>query len=378
MATVKKIQGLNLIKIVATVIIICHHYQQNFGCFFPGKINFSNGNFYFGYVVELFFMISGILTYYSFAQRGEGKLPQFGTYMKKKFMRFFPMCFIVTTVYFLMQYMFYFTSGACVGRPTPYLFEYVITALFLDTGWGFSDVITTMHITWYVSVLMIMYALFWAGCYISEKKKIKMEAVVALQAVIGAMIYTKCDNAAFSSLPFWNPLVGRGMIAFNIGILVYLLTEKYRKGMRIYSYAGLVITAAFMIYDFKVSGDVQSPLIGSDFWTCVLVIYPAVLVIATTSKVIGAISQIKVFDYIESLTFLVYIWHINFILIAMKIIEVANIDVVHGYKTMFAFVVLTFVACIPIKRLVEEPVMSRVLNKNIKFYAVPREAKQAV
>lgn len=48
---------LDLLKIVSAIIIIFHHYQQHY------PLVFSHFNFYgginFGYVVELFFMISG-------------------------------------------------------------------------------------------------------------------------------------------------------------------------------------------------------------------------------------------------------------------------------------------------------------------------------
>lgn len=54
---------LDFIKICATIIIIFHHYQQVTGAFFENKINFWNGKFYFGYVVELFFILSGFLCF---------------------------------------------------------------------------------------------------------------------------------------------------------------------------------------------------------------------------------------------------------------------------------------------------------------------------
>lgn len=55
--------SLDFLKIVATVIIICHHFQQLSGAFYPGYINFYNGKFYWGYMVELFFVLSGFFMY---------------------------------------------------------------------------------------------------------------------------------------------------------------------------------------------------------------------------------------------------------------------------------------------------------------------------
>lgn len=63
-----EIYGLDYAKIIAASLIVCHHYQQVFGCTFDG-INFYGGKIVFGYFVELFFTISGFLTLYSEQQQ---------------------------------------------------------------------------------------------------------------------------------------------------------------------------------------------------------------------------------------------------------------------------------------------------------------------
>lgn len=51
--------SLDFLKIVATIGIIFHHWQQVTGAYFENHINFYNGRFYWGYLVELFFVLSG-------------------------------------------------------------------------------------------------------------------------------------------------------------------------------------------------------------------------------------------------------------------------------------------------------------------------------
>jgi len=58
----KRNYGLDFLKIVATILIVFHHYQQVLNVEFAG-INFFGGKFYFGYLVELFFLISGFLMF---------------------------------------------------------------------------------------------------------------------------------------------------------------------------------------------------------------------------------------------------------------------------------------------------------------------------
>ena len=58
----KRIFILDILKIVATILIVFHHYQQILNVEF-NKINFFGGKFYFGHLVELFFLISGFLMF---------------------------------------------------------------------------------------------------------------------------------------------------------------------------------------------------------------------------------------------------------------------------------------------------------------------------
>lgn len=57
----KRNHAIDLIKVIAPAIIVMHHYTIGF---YPeSKGFFSGGPVYFGRLVELFFIISGYLTY---------------------------------------------------------------------------------------------------------------------------------------------------------------------------------------------------------------------------------------------------------------------------------------------------------------------------
>ena len=59
----KREGSLDLLKFLATCCIVMHHFQQITGAFFEGHLNFYSGNFYWGYLVELFFLVSGYFAY---------------------------------------------------------------------------------------------------------------------------------------------------------------------------------------------------------------------------------------------------------------------------------------------------------------------------
>ncbi len=58
----KRVYSLDALKIIAATLIVFHHYQQFTETEFK-YINFYSGSFYFGRLVELFFLLSGFFTY---------------------------------------------------------------------------------------------------------------------------------------------------------------------------------------------------------------------------------------------------------------------------------------------------------------------------
>lgn len=91
---------------VATILIVFHHYQQTTGAVFS-KINFCEGNFYFGWVVELLFVISGYLIYLQ-KDRLDDTLYKF---MKKRFIRLFPVVCAGAIAYELFLYIYVCVMG---------------------------------------------------------------------------------------------------------------------------------------------------------------------------------------------------------------------------------------------------------------------------
>ena len=60
----ERIYSLDVLKILGTVIVVFHHYQQYMEVKFPNGVNYFFGQFFFGYVVELFFLLSGFFAWH--------------------------------------------------------------------------------------------------------------------------------------------------------------------------------------------------------------------------------------------------------------------------------------------------------------------------
>ena len=58
-----RLHGLDFVKVIATILIVLHHYWQVHNVYIDNGINFFNGKFYFGHLGELFFVLSGFFIF---------------------------------------------------------------------------------------------------------------------------------------------------------------------------------------------------------------------------------------------------------------------------------------------------------------------------
>ena len=70
----KRNTTIDLMRIIGATLIVLHHYQQGTKMAFP-YFQFFNGKFNFGYVVEMFFVISGMMAYRSIKKHSQ--MPSF-------------------------------------------------------------------------------------------------------------------------------------------------------------------------------------------------------------------------------------------------------------------------------------------------------------
>ena len=59
----KREYSLDVLRILATIGIVFHHFQQVTGTYFENGWNFHGGDFTYGLIVEFFFLLSGYLAY---------------------------------------------------------------------------------------------------------------------------------------------------------------------------------------------------------------------------------------------------------------------------------------------------------------------------
>ncbi len=203
---------MDLLKTVAAVLIIFHHYQQSIDVKF-GFVNFWGDTFYFGRLVELFFMISGFLMF-NYISKIESGL-SFKKFFLKRYLRLVPIVLISTIFDF---FVFVINGSMLLERPFDIIFETVSVALGFH-GIISSNVSVANNPMWYVSALIWCYIVFFFSIYLSSRLRNSFRFKHLLFPVIFIfvgliIIFCECD------LPFTNEYIGRGYVAFFGGVIL--------------------------------------------------------------------------------------------------------------------------------------------------------------
>ena len=157
-ATSERSYPLDFLKILATIIIVFHHFQQTTGITYEGTVNFYYGKFYFGYVVELFFVLSGffMLRYIKKIQNGLS----FQEFYLKRAFRLLPLVACSAIVYEVLLEVYHFLYRTSWFDVEVTLFGVLTTSLGIQSGWAFSNP-SVNNPVWYISVLLLCYAVFY-------------------------------------------------------------------------------------------------------------------------------------------------------------------------------------------------------------------------
>jgi peptidoglycan/LPS O-acetylase OafA/YrhL len=205
--------GISVIKIISTILIIFHHYQQTTGLRLKNFINFYGGRIYFGYIVELFFIISGFLTY-SYITRIKEQHINFDKFYTKKYLRFYPHIIISIVVYLIINYIYKLKYGNYDFIKSINFFDFLISSIGIQSWVIFKDPGYNNPL-WYVSVLMFCYIVFYFVCYISKHFNTNGNILFLFVILIGLYIV----NQKISFL-FLNNYLYRGYVSFFIGLFI--------------------------------------------------------------------------------------------------------------------------------------------------------------
>lgn len=347
----KRMPGLDAIKIIATILIVFHHYQQITGAWW-GETFFYSDKFYFGILVELFFIISGFLMY-----RYIGKIIlglSFKKFYIRRIMRFFPLmltCVIVTTFFAHIYIILY--GEVFFGINTYSLWTILISSIGVHAGW-FATNSGINNPTWYISVLLLCYIIFYFLVYISEKLHISYNYFFIGMIIIGLSIQYYDINC-----PFLNIYSSRGYVAFFLGVLLAFIVNKYTFCIHYKMCMLIILSIPYLIYK-------QYWLVLKDAgYIMTFIFYPALIIIFSSKSVTNKLSWRWV-DELAKISFNVFMWHFPLLLIMYVVIKLFKISVNLGtVKTMIAFTAICYLVGAISHYLIEKPI-NRIVDSKLK------------
>lgn len=285
---------IDLIKFVAAIVIVLHHYYLNTGI--TQLQMFANG----GIIVELFFMISGYLGGIS---KERIKKITYHRYMHNVIRKIVPMTIITAFTYCFFALWYYLKTGEWY-RDAAINFWNIISSLgLIFRGGAIGNIsIGVNNPIWYLCVLLICHTFLFMIVKMSYHYPIPVIYGYIIMIFIGFAVITYEYN-----LPFFNMAVARGYYSFFIGCVIAMLLDNVKDKKQLYVVACctaiVYLLPRFLKWSFMYENwNLSMPVI----------LFTAIVIVGTIplSKKYYNISR-----YLGRISFEIYIWQASFLLI---------------------------------------------------------------
>ncbi|WP_217605669.1 acyltransferase [Chitinophaga sp. GbtcB8] len=192
-------------------------------------------------VVDLFFLLSGFIFFWLYAERVSSGKIGFGKFMWYRITRLYPIQFVSLLLVALLQYLMLRNAGHYFIIQYNDVYHFFLNLLFIQ-NWGLEKGPSFNGPSWSASVEVFLYIIFFITCRLHLQRRL---GVLALLLPAGLLVYCFYD------------LLGKGIFSFFEGALVYYaykwIVEENRirqllpwiAAITILLFAGLVVTGNF-------------------------------------------------------------------------------------------------------------------------------------
>lgn len=336
--------SLDFLKILAAIGIVFHHFQATTGAQYDYFINFHGGWFNWGYLVELFFIISGYFMYRYIPVIQEGKVTLLD-FWKKRALRLLPMAAISVIVFEIILLIHNTVHGSNLWGMEVSLWGTVIAALGVQEGWVFLNPVINNSI-WYISVLLLCYILFYIVTALAVKIKCKpiyfYIAIILLGIGIG--VYG-------IDWPFLNWQVARGYYAFFFGVIFGAYVARYKIRLREVIVSLITLTVVILAFVFY-------PQCAEDYtnYISTFLLFPSIIILFET-KPVQKIFCHKIWETLSAISFEVYLWHLPMMLLMYLLMKALNWQPnFANLASMIIFMLATWVVATIMYFLLERPI----------------------
>lgn len=346
--------SLDLLRIVATFLVVFHHYQQLTGA------SFLHFNFYneekqvFTVLIELFFVLSGYLLASSVVKIGN--TISFKDFFLKKAIRLLPIgavsvivyeCLMFLIITFLPEFPSYFAKEVNVWGA-------VVTAFGMQAGWVFDNPFINNPL-WYVSVLIWCYILMYFVTYVANKMKVSPIYFYMGIIFLGFAIITYDFK-----LPFLNSYMARGYVSFFPGLLFGM----FRKNHKITAKG--VIASIILILGFVYMTISHFGYIARGYNYIFIFFIATSFITVFDSEFLRKICNLKIIAFFSNISYGLIVWHVPVFLIIFIVKYVLNLAIDYSNPlVMLSFTGIVLVWCILAYYAIEKNINNYLSKKMI-------------
>ncbi len=298
------------------LVIVIYHY----GHFSP----FLEGNPYpfnhvlaivyqYGYLcVDFFFILSGFVIEHSYGKRVSEIT--FRDFIIGRLRRLYPLYLLTTLVVGGLQLVYYSYERTFCCYPIS-LWGLVLHIFGLQNA-GFSE-LTFNGPAWYVGILVLMYILYFGG-----QRHLKSSITVMIGILLGGCIV--CLNCQY---PLINYTVGRGMVGFFMGVLLFRFNSMYQ--VNLYVIFGTLFLMSVLMVIFGAT------IIGNEVLLYAIVFWPLLLILFLNNCWIAKILRNPIFQFLGKISYDMFLWHYPLLILFVLIWKSGWFPGLRLYSRMF-------------------------------------------
>jgi len=306
-----RIYKLDGLRGIFSLMIVFFHYKENYLPDFMCQLFFIRECYTF---VDFFFVLSG----YVIAVNYHNKISDFSkfrNYIKKRFFRLFPLLFYTVTLTLIFDLIgnFYLPNLVKnVDEVSTLLMRYLDTLTFMNSTPVLGSSSGINGVSWSISSEMISYFVFGSVSLfaIGQKKNF-----VILTVIIFCFLFSIYNGSHFNTGDYGFI---RGLISFNLGYFVWLLSLKK---IKVNNYLEFLIPV-FLLTMFYLMNNYMSGFNKQMFGLFVVPIFfsVSILLLLNTNGLITKVLNTKPLVFLGEISYSVYLNHAIFILVGPKII----------------------------------------------------------
>ncbi|SEM42453.1 Peptidoglycan/LPS O-acetylase OafA/YrhL, contains acyltransferase and SGNH-hydrolase domains [Chitinophaga rupis] len=156
-------------------------------------------------VVDLFFLLSGFIFFWLYAEKVSSGKISFGKFMWFRITRLYPIHFVSLLLVALLQFLMLRNAGHYFIIQYNDVYHFFLNLLFMQ-NWGLEKGPSFNGPSWSASVEVFLYIIFFTTCRLHLQRRL---GVLALLMPAGLLVYCFYD------------LLGKGIFSFFEGALVY-------------------------------------------------------------------------------------------------------------------------------------------------------------